>query len=102
MKWDFVFEEEHFDVNGYCCAGIISDGKRFLFFTVGCDESGALETCRVYSSITFCQESLECQYAWFAENDEILIDSLNSLKEGEPYHGKSSPIRKLTFIPSQE
>lgn len=102
MKWDFVYEEEHFDVNGYCCAGIVSNGKRFLFFTVGCDKPGGVETCRVYSSISFCQESLECQYAWFAENDEILLDCLNGMKDGEPYHGEYCLIRKLAFIPSQE
>ena len=97
MNWDFVYEEEHFDVNGYCCAGIISNGKRFLFFTIGCDEPDAKEICRVYSSITFCQESLECQYEWLAENDELLVDCLNNLKEEEPYHGKNSPLRKLAF-----
>ena len=102
MKWDFVYLEEHFDVNGYCSAVIISDGKRFLFFTIGCDFPGAVETCRIYSSITFCEESLECHYDWLADNDEKLLCYLNSLGEEEPYYGESSSLRKIVYISAKE
>lgn len=97
MCWDYVYEEEHFDVNGYCCVGAISNGKSFLFYTVGCDEVGSKETCRIYSSITFDEASLECVYEWTAENDSLLFECLNGVTDNN-YHGEFSPIRKLTFI----
>ncbi len=101
MRWDYVYEEEHFDVNGHCCAGILTNGKHYLFFTVSCDEPGAPETCRIYSSISFCQESLECHFIWTAENDELLLECLNSLEDGISYCGKDSPIRVIHFVPSE-
>lgn len=98
MRWDFVYEEEHFDVNGYCCAGILTDGKGYLFFTVSCDIPGGMEICRIYSSIAFSPESLECQYLWTAENDELLLNCLNNLGESEPYSGENGPLRKIDYV----
>lgn len=102
MRWDFVYEEEHYDLNGYCSAGVLSDGERFLFFTVSSDEPGLAGICRIYSSISFCSESLECQYPWTAENDEMLINCLNRVKEDEPFCGEDGPIRRLQFITDSE
>lgn len=101
MCWDYVYEEEHFDVNGYCSVGAISNGKNFLFFTVNCDEANGKEICRLYSSITFSAESLECQYYWTAENDNRLFECLNNLIDGN-YCGQDSPVRKLLFTDSEE
>lgn len=100
MRWDFVYQEEHYDVNGYCCAGIISDGSRYLFFTIGCDEPNTIEICRVYSSLSFCEESLECQYEWSAENDEMFLNHLNTIKDDQPYYGEGSGLKDIDFISS--
>lgn len=101
MCWDYVYEEEHFDINGYCSVGAISNGENCLFFTVSCDEQNGQEICRLYSSISFSAESLECQYHWTAENDSRLFNCLNSL-DGEAYCGESSPVRKIRFAESED
>lgn len=96
MCWDYVYEEEHFDVNGYCSAGAISNGCNYLFFTVSCDEQNGKEICRIYSSISFSEDSLECMYWWTAENDSLLFECLNNLGE-RAYCGEESPVRRIRF-----
>ena len=81
MRWDYVYEEEHFDINGYCSVGIFSNGIRYLFFTVSSPAIGEPEECSVYSSMSFAEECLLCKYDWSAENDEVLFCALNSLSD---------------------
>ena len=81
MRWDYVYEEELFDTNGYCSVGIFSNGISYLFFTVSSPTIGEPEECYVYNSISFTDECLLCKYDWSAENDELLFEALNSLGE---------------------
>lgn len=97
INWDFVYEEEHYDIYGYCSTGVISNGKQFLFYIIGCDDPRTVEICRVYSSISFAAESLLCQYEWTAANDDILLNCLNNLREQDTIVGENSPIKNLQF-----
>lgn len=44
------------------------------------------------------EESEECSYPWTAENDAIVTECLNGLKEPTDYCGDASPLRTLKFI----
>lgn len=96
MCWGYVYEEEHFNVYGHYSVGAFSDGKNFLFFTVSRDEPDGGGVCRVYSSISFCEDSLECQYDWCAENDAILFECLDNIDDGN-FCGDGSPVRTIRF-----
>ncbi len=97
MCWNYIYEEERFDGNGCCCAGVISNGKNCLFFTVSRDEPDSKEICRVYNSIFFAPETLECQYVRCEQNDMILFNCLNSAGQLN-YCGENSPLKNLGFI----
>ena len=99
-KWDILYDEEHPDSNGCCCVGVLSDktAGRCLFFTVSADEPGACETCRVYNSITFDDSTLECEFAWTAENERRLLAFLDGA--GEHYCGDGSEILDIVFEPA--
>ena len=101
MCWEYVYEEEHFDVNGYCSAGVISNGKDYLFFTVSCDEVGGMEICRIYSSISFAEESKLCQYDWLAENDSSLFEHLNTFANKKIDEALKT-LRQLHFVNSSD
>ena len=92
-KWKFVYDEEVCDTLGSNFVGIITDGKRFLFFQTVPDEELNDERCYIYSSMMsmFNRDSEELSYPWTAENDELLLNALNSLdEESTRYCGEDS------------
>ncbi len=91
--WDYIHQEEIFDTNGRCLIGAISDGANCLFFAVSCDEPEGPEICRIFSSMTCCEESVECTFEWTVENDQRLLDCLAAC--GDDFCGEGSPIRTL-------
>lgn len=97
MHWDYIYEEELFDGEGCWLAGVISNGRNFLFFTIGCDGPGAKKICRVYNSILFSPETLECKYEWCERNDRTLFDCLNASDE-QNFCGEDGRLRNLSFI----
>ena len=81
--WRFVYDEEVFDTMGSNFVGIVTDGRRFLFFhaqpTEGMDE----ERCFIYSYLMdmYNRDNEELSYPWTAENDALLLKALNSLDD---------------------
>ena len=50
-EWKFVYDEEVCDTLGSNFMGIITDGKRFLFFQALPDEDQNDERCYIYSVV---------------------------------------------------
>lgn len=79
-KWDFVHEQESLNPAFYgLYTGIISNGSDYLFYRA----SGEDNLCEVFGSIEeMCEESSGrnalCSYPWTAENDSLLLDTLNA------------------------
>ena len=92
-EWKFVYDEEVYDTLGSNFMGIITDGKRFLFFQALPDEDLKDERCYIYSSMMsmFSRDSEELSYPWTKANDELLLEALNSLdEESTRYCGEDS------------
>lgn len=105
-KWDFIYEKEVPDI-ATNQIGILSDGANFLFFHVWkINEEDPIETCQVFNSMDLMDDSMECQYPWTAENDEILLDALNKA-DRDPfvtgsYCGEAGVLRALKFKPFEK
>ncbi len=93
MKWEFVYDE---GLTQDALFGILSNGKSFLFFSQEYDSGERPGMCRIYSSISFSEDTIECEYPATVENDSILLGSLNELGD-DNYCGEGSPIRVLKF-----
>lgn len=94
--WDFSYDEEfNHPCSPWRFAGVLTDGRHFLFWNVVGDDGA--EICRVYNSIAMDDDTLECEYPWSAENDSILIGCLNNLEDQQAYCGDGSPIQTLEF-----
>ena len=92
-EWKFVYDEEVYDTLGSNFMGIITDGKRFLFFQALPDEDLKDERCYIYSSMMsmISRDSEELSYPWTKANDELLLEALNSLDEdSDRYCGENS------------
>ena len=97
-EWKFVYDEEVCDALGSNFVGIITDGKRFLFFQALPDEDLNDERCYIYSSMMsmFSRDSEELSYPWTKANDELLLEALNSLDEdSDRYCGENSIFREF-------
>lgn len=81
--WRFVYDEEVFDTMGSNFVGIVTDGRRFLFFHAQPTEGMYEERCFIYSSLMdmYNRDNEELSYPWTAENDALLLKALNSLDD---------------------
>lgn len=98
-KWDFKYEEEVFDDWGYNCAGVLTNGKDFLFFHIIPDKPDGKLYCHIYNSIWMMSESEECCYLWTAENDERMINTLN---ETDDFGDIGKILSKIEFSTEEE
>lgn len=95
--WGFAYDEQFPDIAGRNFIGIISNGKNNLFWHAFAEEEGQMETCHIYDSMLMEQESEICTYPWTAENDSLLIETLNNLQNPEDWCGEACPLRTLKF-----
>ncbi len=102
MKWDFLYDEEIFD-DAPNFMGIITNGKDVLFYHSYYPEGthSNTATCEIYSSFTamFIGGEAVVRFPWSAENDEKLINFLNSLPEDADVISDESVL--LNFNPDE-
>lgn len=101
-EWEFHYDEEYPDTAGRNFLGLLSNDENFLFWHAFADEEGQTETCHIYDSLAMQPENEICSYPWTAENDSVLLNALNNLKDPKDFCGESSPIRTLKFKAEQE
>lgn len=96
--WHFAYDEERYSDEGDCTfLGVLTDGRRYLFFRTTEDNDEGDYTCHIHNSLLMDEDSEECSYPWSAENDAILLGCLNGLQNPNDYCGEGSPLRTLAF-----
>ena len=98
-EWRFVYDEEIFDTLGSNFTGVISNGEHFLFYHICPDKDLKKEIMHIYSSLQclFAHEGEEAEYIWTAENDQKLLDALNSEKDFSNLIGEQSILKNIQF-----
>lgn len=98
-EWDFIRDEERYTPDGRLFwAGLLTNGKDYLYWRTDPTEHNGDETfCHIYNSILMDDDSEECCYPWSAENDELVVNGLNS--DPENYSGDDSALRQIEFRP---
>ena len=99
--WEFKYDEEILDTLGSNFVGVITDGDDFLFFHILPEPGLENEICHIFSSLTdlFNHGNQELSYQWTNENDDRLLEALNSLEEGsDRYCGENSIFHEFFCV----
>lgn len=81
-KWHFGTEQEFPESQWANIMGVIENSKdQSLYYAVGTDEDGNWKNCKVFSSISYDEDSFLIAYPWNDKNDKMLIEALNRLSK---------------------
>ena len=97
--WGFQYDEEYPDTAGRNFAGLLTNDEDYLFWHAFADEDGTVEKCHIFSSLKdlYENENEICSYPWTAENDSLVLDTLNNLRNPQEYCGEGCPLATLEF-----
>lgn len=106
-KWKIVYDEENCDSAGRNFTGIISNGTDFLFFhAFKHNDDDQVETCTIYNTIRGIfeqnEDDEECHYPWTAENDERMLNALNSMTDGQSSCGENGVLHSVEWSTETE
>lgn len=98
-KWKFIYDEEIYDSWGLNSVGVISNGKSVLFYRTISSSNGGTEICSIYSSMQclISGEEAEVSYPWTSDNDDKLLEALNSLHDSSRLCGENSILGEIDF-----
>lgn len=78
-KWHFDYQQEFPESQWGNLMGTIRNNQgNCLFYAVGSDDEGEWTTLKLFHSIDFNEDTLLVTYPWTDENDQLLIEALNS------------------------
>lgn len=103
-KWDFIYDEERYTPDGKLFwAGLLTNGEDYLFWKTDPTENSDDPTlCHIYNSILMTDDSVEMEYLWCSENDERVVNCLNSLDDPKDFCGDDSPLLGIVFVEDEE
>lgn len=98
-KWKFIYDEEVLDSWGRNFLGVISNGKDTLFYHIVPESNGGTEICHVFSSLQclLSGDEPEVSYPWTSDNDDKLLEALNSLRDSSRLCGENSILGEIDF-----
>jgi hypothetical protein len=102
--WDFVQDEERYTLDDMLFwAGVLTDGERFLYWkTDPTNYSYERTYCHIYNSVLMTDDSEEVCYPWTDENDELVTECLNSMKNPHDWCGDDSALHQIDFLDWEE
>lgn len=98
-EWEFVYDEEVHDPRKPNVVGTISNGKNVLFYRIEPSRNGETEICSIFSSMQclISGEEAEVSYPWTSDNDDKVIEALNSLQDYSRLCGENSILKEIEF-----
>lgn len=95
-QWDFVAGEEfHHAHQKWVEAGVLTDGKRFLYWNITATPEGPVR--HIHNSIAMDADTEEVWYPLTGSNDDKVLAALNDPQSADRWCGDDSVLLEIDF-----